>query len=178
MDDDAELRKYFDFDDADLFANRNGYLSPRQQARDKKETSSTIKIMRAIGFILLALALLPIIILLIEKSAWQTWLFWGLIWPALGVFLAFWAFRFARATSTDDILKTVEGRVNIIKEEMEEANMHKYYDYYWNIGGVKFDVADSDKVDILQQGEPYRVYYLDLAKEIMSLEKIPEKEKK
>jgi hypothetical protein len=61
---------------------------------------------------------------------------------------------------------------------MEEANMHKYYDYYWNIGGVKFDVVDSDKVDILQQGDSYRVYYLDLAKEIMSLEKIPEKEKK
>ena len=36
--------------------------------------------------------------------------------------------------------------------------MHKYVDYYWNIGGVKFDVIDSDKADILQQGDTYRVY--------------------
>jgi uncharacterized membrane protein len=178
MDNDEELRDYFDFNDADLFANRNGYLSPRQQAREKKDALSTKKMLKIVGVILLVLALLPIIILFILKAAWHTWLFWGLIWPILGVFLAFWAFRFARATSTEDTLKTVEGRVNIIKEEMEEANMHKYYDYYWNIGGVKFDVADSDKVDILQQGDMYRVYYLDLEKQILSLEKIPEKEKK
>ena len=36
MDNEEEIRKYFDFDDADLFANRNGYLSPKQQSRDKK----------------------------------------------------------------------------------------------------------------------------------------------
>ena len=40
------------------------------------------------------------------------------------------------------------------------------------IGGVKFDVIDSDKVDILEEGDIYRVYYLDLAKQILSLEKV------
>ncbi len=39
MDNDAELRTYFNFDDTDLNANRKGYLSRRQQARDKKDAA-------------------------------------------------------------------------------------------------------------------------------------------
>ena len=44
-------------------------------------------------------------------------------------------------------------------------------------GESKFDVVDADKVELLEQGDTYRVYFLGLAKQILSLEKIT-KEKK
>ncbi len=171
MENDEELRKYFDFDEADLFANRNGYMSSKQQARDKKEVRDTRKVLSIVGYCILALAILPVIIFFLVKGQWQSWL-WAFIWLLVGVLVAVFVLRLAANTTKEDTLKTVEGRVNIIKEEHEDENLHKYYDYYWNIGAVKFDVADSEKVDILQQGDFYRVYYLDLAKEILSLEKV------
>jgi hypothetical protein len=172
MDNEEEIRKYFDFNDADLFANRNGYLSPRQQARDKQEQKGAHKVLLIFGFIIVAADLFPFLVLLIEKTPWQHWLLWLIIWLPIWTFLAILVFRLSGGTSTPDILKTIEGQVDIIKEENEDNHANKFYDYYWSIGGVKFDVADSEKVDILQQGDIYRVYYLDLAKEIMSLEKL------
>jgi hypothetical protein len=171
MDNESELKKYFDFDESDLFANRNGYLSPRQQARDKKDARDTKRILYTIGFILLALAFLPVIIFLLVKGHWQSWS-WILILLPIGIFGSIILFRLAVNTSTEDTLKTIEGKVNIIKEENEDEHLHKYYDYYWKIGGVKFDVVDTDKVELLEQGDTYRVYFLDLAKQILSLEKI------
>jgi len=182
MDNEEELRKYFDFDDADLFANRNGYLSPRQQDRTKKDQRFSRKFFRNLGFILIGLALIPFIILLINvllyhESYWYLWLIFtvvGIIWIIPAIFF----FRVASDRNDKDTLKTVEGQVNTVEEVHEGPHLHKDYDYYWKIGGVRFDVLDPGKVDILEQGDTYRVYYLDLAKAIMSLEKIPNKEGK
>jgi hypothetical protein len=177
MDNEEELRKYFDFDDADLFANRNGYLSPRQQDRVKKDLRSGGKFFRILGFILIGLALLPFIFLLFMEKIWYLWLIFtivGIIWIIPAIFF----FRVASDRNDKDTLKTVEGQVNTIEEVHEGPHFHKDYDYYWIIGGVRFDVLDPGKVDILEQGDTYRVYYLNLAKAIMSLEKIPNKEGK
>ncbi len=177
MDNEEELRKYFDFDDTDLFANRNGYLSPRQQDRVKKDFRSGGKFFGILGFILIGLAITPLIILLITKANWLLWLVFtivGILWIIPAIFF----FRVASDRNDKDTLETVEGQVNTVEEVHEGPHFHKDYDYYWKIGGVRFDVLDPGKVDILEQGATYRVYYLDLAKAIMSLEKIPNKEGK
>jgi membrane protein implicated in regulation of membrane protease activity len=182
MDNEEELRKYFDFDDADLFANRSGYLSPRQENRIKKDLRSSGKFFGILGFIFLGLALIPLIILLINvllshETYWYLWLIFtivGILWIIPSIFF----FRVASDRNDQDTLKIVEGKVNTVEEVHDGPHLHKDYDYYWKIGGVRFDVLDPNKVDILEQGDTYRVYYLDLAKAIMSLEKIPNKEGK
>jgi hypothetical protein len=176
MDKDAELGKYFDFDEADLNANRLGSLTPRQQARDKKDTRSTKRVLRIAGFGFLAFAIFPAIVLLLEKSAWRLWLIWSL-WLVTWIFLAIILLRMSWVDTTVDTLKTVEGRVKPIQEEKEDGHGHKFSNYYWIIGGIKFDAADADKVELLEQGATYRVYYLDLSKQILSVERVSNGEK-
>ena len=83
MDSNSELRKYFDFDEADLYANRNGYLSQRQPTRDLQETHDTKKLLRIVGFCIFLIGVfLPVILFFIEKGPWQSFL-WVLIWLPL-----------------------------------------------------------------------------------------------
>jgi hypothetical protein len=73
---------------------------------------------------------------------------------------------------TDSDLKSVEGKVNIIKEENFNATTKRNEtDYELHIGGVTFDV-DSDLADIMIQGDTYAIYYMEETKSILSAEKI------
>ncbi len=121
------------------------------------------------------LAFVPIVFLINRHSALALWLIW-LVWLVTWIYLAVMVLRMSTVDTTADKLKTVEGRVETIKEEKTEDHAQKYYAYFWKIGGIKFDVADSDKVDMLEQGRTYRVYYLEPGKQILSVERIPEKE--
>lgn len=174
MNNDAELRKYFDFDETDLNANRKGYLTRRQQARDKKEARSPKILLEIGGFAFLVLAFIPIIFLINRHAATALWLIWT-VWLVTWIYLAIMLLRRSTVDTSMDKLKTVEGWVSTIKEEKTEDHANKVYDFYWKIGGIKFDVADSDKADILEQGATYRVYYLEASKQILSVERLPEK---
>lgn len=174
MDNDAELRTYFDFDETDLNANRKGYLSRRQQARDKKAARSPKLLLEIAGFAFLVLAFVPIIFLINRHAATALWLIWA-VWLVTWIYLAVMVLRMSTVDPATDKLKTVEGWVSTIKEEKSENHADKHFVYYWKVGGIKFEVTDPEKAGILEQGATYRLYYLDLGKQILSVERLPEK---
>jgi hypothetical protein len=179
MNNDELLRKLFEFDEADLFANRNGTLTPRQQARMAVE-EKVWDIMDLIGgSILIIVAILPPIIIGIEAAPCfsnfcSDWPLSGrifltgmvLIWPLLW---GYWGFRViykAFSTHRSPSLKKAEGPVNIIKVVDSQGEGE---DYELHIGGKKFD-CDSELADIMQQGDIYAIYYLKDTEEILSAE--------
>ena len=169
MNDDL-LRKCFNFDEADLFANRNGYLTPRQQVRLAEDEQFTKNLFLIIGYILLAAAILPYLIIWLTRAPWEFWLIWSLTWVPLWSFLGIYVIRLARPTSKSNLLKTVEGPINIVKvESYNNTTRTTSDDYELHIGGVEFDV-DSELADVMMQGDTYAVYYLEGTKDIMSLE--------
>jgi len=176
MENDAKLRKYYDFDDADLYANRNGHLTPRQKAREEKDARATKKILLVAGIVLLALAFLPYVYFWwVSRPGWEFYLIWSLTWVPLWTFLGILLLRMARVTTAIDTVKTVEGPLNLFVET-KKMQHSSYESYTLHVGGVEFD-ENSDLADIITQGDYYAVYYLDAGKEILSMERLPNKQK-
>ena len=169
MDNADELAMVFDFDAADLEANRKGLLTARQQARPSKESRSTKRTLRIVGFGFLAFAFLPMILLFASHAALLPWMI-GTIWMISWIFLAMLVLRMPAVKTPADTLKTVEGTVATHAPQAGAAQRSS--DYYWEIGGVKFVIPDPDKAGILEQGAAYRVHYLERARQILSVEKI------
>lgn len=81
----------------------------------------------------------------------------------------------ARVTTAVDTVKTVEGPLNLFVET-KKMQHDSYESYTLHVGGVEFD-ENSDLADIITQGDYYAVYYLDAGKEILSMERLPNKQK-
>jgi len=183
MDNDRQLRKYFDFDEKDLFANRNGTLTSRQQTRLVEAEKLWNKISLVGGLIVLIIAILPSILIGFEVapclpdlcSEWplalrlfmaSMVLIWMPIWGYYGVRVI----RNALSTHKLPSLKKAEGPINIIKVESYNNTTHtQTEDYELHIGGKEFD-CDSELADIMIQGDIYAIYYIKDTKEIMSAE--------
>jgi len=182
MNDDL-LRKYFDFDEADLFANRNGALTAKQQTRLAEEEKFWNKLSLIGGLFLLGVAILPGLIIGFAVapcisdycSGWPLSLrlfliimvlTWAPIWGFFGIRLV----RSALSTRNYSLLQKAEGPINIVKVESYSSSTHTHHeDYELHVGGKEFDI-DSELVDIMMQGDIYAIYYLEETKEIMSVE--------
>ena len=180
---DELLRKYFDFDEADLFANRNDALTPKQQTRLAEEEKLWGKISLIGGLILLSVAILPSIMIGLAVapcisnmcSEWPSSLrlflismvlIWMPIWGYYGIRVT----RNALSTHNSSLLQKVEGSINIVKVESYNINTHaQKEDYELHVGGEEFD-CDSELADIMMQGDIYAIYYIKDTKEIMSAE--------
>jgi hypothetical protein len=169
--DDQQLKKYFNFDEADLNANRNGTFTQKQNQRLAQDRKSGAIFMRIVGLGLLFIAALPIVILwLVGAFAVMGWLslLWG-IWPLIWGFLAFKAFRSSLSTPTST-LATATGPVNIVKDERYNASTKRYTEEHeLHVGGVEFDV-EAELADMMMQGDVYAVYYIKETRDILSLE--------
>jgi hypothetical protein len=175
---DELLKKHFNFDEADLFANRNGTLTPKQQTYLAKSMKSARKGYRVIGIILLCVAFLPSLILVLAGAPWLFLLIWTLVWGSIWGLLGFSSIRTGLSTSTEARLNRVEGPINIVKVEHMDSDQHRTYEYELHIGGVSFDV-ESELADIMMQGDIYAIYYLEgpeaiISKEILSVERLAE----
>ncbi len=85
MDNDAKLRKFYGFDEADLYANRNGYLTAKQKAVQKEAERFAEKFMRIGGYVLLILAVVPYIWYALGHGPAS--LLGKLFWPILSILL-------------------------------------------------------------------------------------------
>jgi hypothetical protein len=180
---DELLKKYFDFTDADLFRNRTGILTPRQQTRLVGKEKFWKKIVLFAGSFLLIVAIVPVVVIGLSTAAcisnfcsewplslWIFLLLMVLVWPLAWGFFGVRAIRSALSPFKFEAIKKAEGAVNIIKVESYNNTTHmEVEDYELHIGGVTFDI-DSELADIMMQGDIYAVYYLEESKDIMSAE--------
>jgi hypothetical protein len=146
---DQKLQDYFEFDEDDLQANRNGNLSEKQKKELSSDKSFTIQRRRRAAAIFLALGIF--------------------LWLILAGLLIFkgtgYLAQNARSSSTvqeNYLLKKVEGPVNIIQAEREiagNASRHHFV-HELHLGGVTFDVL-PDLPNIMMQGDVYAAYYTE-----------------
>jgi hypothetical protein len=169
---DEELQKYFDLDEADLFANRSGVLTGKQRKRLEGEARFSRKVFLIAGIVIFGIALLPSIILLFAKVPVTFLIIWSILWIPTWSFIGIKVIRIGSPKKTDFDLKCVEGKVNIIREDnYNTTTKRNETDYELHIGRVTFDV-DSDLADIMMQGDTYAIYYIEGTKDILSVEKI------
>ncbi len=169
---DKELQKYFDFDEADLFANRSGVLTGKQRKRLEGEAQFAGKVFLIAGIVIFGIAILPSIILFFAKIPVTFLIVWSIVWIPTWSFVGIKVIRIGSPKKTDFDLKCVEGKVNIIREENYNVTTKRNEtDYELHIDRVTFDV-DSDLADIMMQGDTYAIYYIEGTKDILSAEKI------
>jgi hypothetical protein len=158
-----KLQELFNFNDADLSANRNGQVSEKQQAQIASNEKSSQGFGRGFGIILCIVAVIPIVILWVSGAfaffGWASllWGIWPLIWGGLGLALikgSFDAYTY--------VLKQVQGPANIVKAEWRSGGRHSstHVDYELHIGEIEFEV-DPSLADYVMQGDVYSVYYIE-----------------
>lgn len=186
-----ELMKYFNFDEADLAANKMGQLTEKQ----KLKLSSDDKSGRVVGiigglFFLGIAAIFPIAFFGkclfggncktdATPDAWIIGgvlivvnLIWVGIWGGIGVILIKSLF-----SKSEYKLKQAQGPINIVKELSSDSHHHEVVEYELHVGGQVFDV-DSDLADFMMQGDVYAFYYLadsnneDEPMEVLSVERV------
>ncbi len=169
---DRELQAYFNFDEADLFANRSGVLTEKQKNRLNSNAQSTKNMFLIGGWVIVAIAILPGIILYLVGVPALFFIIWTVVWVPIWIFIGIRVMRMGRPDARDFLLKSVEGEINIVKQdEYNYTTEQREVTYELHVGGVAFDV-DSDLADIMMQGDTYAIYYMDGTKEIVSAEKI------
>jgi len=186
-----ELMKYFNFNEADLAANKMGQLTDKQKMRLSSDTKSgrIWGIIAGIFFLGVA-SIFPLAffgnclfggncktdpgtgamigaLVLIGVN-----LIWVVIWGGIGVFLIKGAF-----SKQEYKLKLAEGPINIVKELSSDSHHHEVVDYELHVGGQVFDV-DSKLADFMMQGDVYAFYYLadsnneDEPTQVLSVERV------
>ena len=168
-----KLKEYFEFNEADLSANRNGRLSAKQLRKMKDQQIGGWKSSRWMGLIFLAVALVGVAagvravtvagMKMIERIVFGLAL--GLFWPSVWGSLGWKLINPAATTSPEDLVPvSVRGPVEIIEYETGGGG-----NYMLSIGGLEFDVYDNMS-EILQNGDECAVYYLEELEQILSVE--------
>ena len=184
---DIELRKFFEFDESDLSANRSGKLSPKQ--KKKLETSEKgadqIFVGAGIFFILIALVIIYFVsgdsILRLFSGALNssdilTIALGGGLPALLFGFFAYGSFKIG-ASKLDNTVQNVQGKVNFVKVEKQvptsTSSVSSYRtveQYELRVGKIAFEDVDEELLNIMEEGDTYTFYYTKDAKEILSCE--------
>jgi hypothetical protein len=169
--DDRRLKKLFQFNDADLFANREGRLSENQHKRLAERARAEQKSARESSVILFVIAAGGLIFgLLIGLNAPAPWIrtlflvLLSLIWPLAWAGRAVSILRSARSLDKDQ-LQSRRGRVHIIRHSDPDGGT----EYVLQLDDLQFDL-DGNPTGVLSEGDECVVYYLKEAEEILSVE--------
>ncbi len=192
--DDPALGDFLHFDETDLYANRNGRLSERQQQNllEQYKSGKRYGFLGGLGcgvfFFAIAssfpIAVTPHALAALQKGrvgeAVGTFIgigVWTLIWGGIGCY-GFWSAISSVAKKRAAVsLKSVVGPINLVGVEKEtssgtgmESTTSTYIQHELRVGRQKFEVA-GDLGGYLMQGDTYAIYYID-ANQIMSLERV------
>ena len=182
--DDQKLKSIFEFDEVDLQANRDGYLSQKQKSNILKRINYFTKngIKYALGVIVIGLGIV-VIDLGISSVRHAPHPDSGLFIVA-GVFFLLGLLMLLLLTSesgstylSNDTVKKVEGPANIIKAERTRtsgdkranSSLEHYFVYELHIGDKAFDV-DESLANVIMQKDEYALYYDDFNGKILSAE--------
>ena len=189
-----ELRKFFDFNESDLNANRMGRLSPAQKKRLEEGEKGADKIFVGFGIFMILLAL--------GISIFANWglfrngnpdlssidapelllLTVGLPWVVCG-FFAYGSFKLA-SKKPDNSVQSVEGKVNFVRVDSTvsertasgNSTTREVQQYELRVGRVKFEDVDEEMLNIIEEGDSYAFYYTRGDKEILSAEFVKKKD--
>jgi hypothetical protein len=148
------LEEYFEFDEYDLNANRQGRLSEKQDARLNKEERASRSQIRMAGYVLAVVTLLLFLLVLYLINYGNTDLL-SFLWVVLFGAATFWFLR-AGFKKVGYILKKTEGPAYI--EQWVDKDDPGTTLYELQVGGVNFGVG-PELVRLISQGEVYAVYY-------------------
>jgi hypothetical protein len=164
-----ELEKILDFDESDLYANRNGYLTEKQKKKLTKDEKSTKWLMWILTIVCGGLAIAPWVLLVVSKvtgelsgsisrilTSYVSIIIWSLLW---GFFANIW-FQSTRDKYTYK-LQTVEGSVNYIHDSWDGTHGAQHHSVELHVARKKFEDFDTALVDVMVQGDEYALYYLD-----------------
>ncbi|MEO8606324.1 MAG: hypothetical protein ABI690_00455 [Chloroflexota bacterium] len=168
-----KLMQTLNFTEADLTANRDGYLSERQKAYWRQRRKLTTIAFR-LGQIVVVLLLAGLVQLAAQKN--------GIIWLAFIVGLmglaVLWALGDLLNPATDYQEDLRKGHVYSICGDMKRTSLSKGYaryphDYYhkMQIETVEFS-ANGYRWSAFQNGKSYCIYYMPDSKIILSAEAI------
>jgi hypothetical protein len=165
--DDTLLKKYYNFDEADLSANCNGDLTPKQKARLAKRSRPEKKGLFVFGSIFLFIAVLPtgIMWLVGDRSIFS--IIWSLIWIPVWGIIGGGIISFAFIPTTLPQLQIAKGPVKIERKDVVSAT----HDHELHVAGQTFE-AEAELTNIMLQGDIYAIYYLEGTNEIMSAERL------
>ena len=192
--DDQALGDFLHFNETDLYANRNGRLSEKQQQTllEQHKSGKRFGFLGGLGcgvFFFAVASIFPIAVTPHALAALQkgntgeavgTFIgigVWALIWGGIGCY-GFWSaisslFKKRSAVS----LKSVVGPINLVGVEKEtstgtgmERTTSTYIEHELRIGRQKFEVP-GELGGYLMQGDTYAVYYIN-ENQIMSLERL------
>lgn len=153
---DQALPTYFEFDQADLEANRNGILSEKEKQKLGRQRKYDQQYGLKVGYLLLAVALILLLIYIIFFMA-----FGGggiglgfvlLVCAAIGYLELHHAYT-AKIDTSKDLIKRVEGPIRITGEQGRHAMAYTLY-----IGKKEFEV-DEELTGYVNQGDIYAIYF-------------------
>jgi hypothetical protein len=157
------LRRAFSFDADDLAANRVGQLTARQEA-----TVDAIRASRrqrlALIWGILGLALVPtVILLLVFQNSETIRRQWTMFIP-LGVAIVLIA-GFILIETIADYRRTHDLRQRRISQiegiaARSSARHVRYLAHFLEIGPVRFEITPTDQWEAIDEGQPYRVFYI------------------
>ena len=165
-----QIRGYFGFDEADLFANRNGRFSKKQKKKLEEVDKSTTRFLLILGILVLLGAIWSIVVTVKSGDSWSDW-----ILPVILLAVSGWLFSGAR-NKVDETVEKAEGVVNFVKVESKtgsvtdaEIDRTTVYSYEMHVGGVPFSNANPALIEYMQ-GDVYAVYYTNSTRQILSAE--------
>jgi hypothetical protein len=168
--DERRLKKYFHFNDNDLFYNRTGRLSEIQSKRlleQAKEEQKSARDSAGILFVIAAFGMLVGLVFVFTAPVIGKILIGALlcvIWPGAWGWKGWTILREARS-GTLSPLRAARGRVHVARH----ADPNGSVDFVLEVGDCQFDVDDGMS-GMLEEGETCAVYYLEDTEEIMSVE--------
>lgn len=185
---DVKLRKFFEFDESDLAANRSGKLSAKQKSKLETSEKGADQIFIGAGIFFIIVALIVIYFVagesilklfsgesLSSQDTLAIVLGGGL--PALLFgFFAFGAFKLG-TSKMDNSVQTVQGKVNFVKVEKQvptsTSSVSSYrtvQQYELRVGKVAFENVGEELLNIIDEGDTYTFYYTKQTKQILSCE--------
>ena len=165
--DERRLRKFFQFNETDLAANRHGEFSEDQIKRLDTEAKKERKSARESAAILFVIAAAGIIMGITIGSIAPTligrigiFLLRGVLWPSAWAGKGVQMIRSANALQ-EPRLREVSGPIHIVN--------HGEGEYTIQVEGLEFDV-DGNSSGTLLDGYEYIIYYVEATEEILSID--------
>jgi len=168
-----KLQEYFNFDEADLEANRKGCLSARQQKRVSAKNKSSGLFGWGVGLVLFLIAGIGLYggvsAVLDAPGFFDRLIFgvvFGIVWPFIWGGIGYGIIKSSRP-KTNYRVKAECGPLKLVKHETPDSVA-----YYELQVGDRAAETDRDLTGIVVEGKPYTLYYVEKTKEMVSLEHI------
>jgi hypothetical protein len=183
------IRRFYEFDDSDLAANRQGQLSERQLgviravSNQRKILGNAIRIFSIVISVGIMAILGFVLLLSLVLRAWNSGETVGMTWGSIGITALliagyYFSHLLFKKANANYVLRTVQGPVTLSSFRVRiQRSGRSYLEHHMKIGEVEF-VLEDELVGCIKDGENVAIYYLDYQDDsegiIQSMEKLAE----